>query len=165
MEPTDAWVPTISSRNEFASAVLWAAQQAQQSKARQLWWVDTDFADWPLSDPALLTVLTRWLRQPMRRLVLLAASYEQMPRRHARFVAWRRDWVHAIEPFVPPPEMAAGLPCVWVDDGALSIQVIERLHWRARCVVDNRVAGRWREHIGVVLQRSEPGFPANQLGL
>jgi len=165
MEPTDAPVPSITSRGEFAAAVRWAAQQAQQRSARQLWWVDTDFADWPLSDPALLADLTRWLRQPMRRLVLLAASYEQMPRRHARFVAWRRGWVHAVEAFVPPAELAASLPCVWVDDGALSLQVIERMRWRGRCGVDARAASRWREEIAVVLQRSEPDFSANQLGL
>ena len=79
-------------------------------------WVDTDFADWPLDDPALLQRLTDWLRLPQRQLVLLASDYDDLRRRRARFVACYRLWSHAISAFGPAEDDVAQLPCLLLAD-------------------------------------------------
>jgi hypothetical protein len=132
---------------------------------RRITWVDSSFASWPLDDPALLGPLIPWLRLPLRRLVLLAASYDGVPREHPRFNTWRRPWVHAIDAWQAPPEMAADLPSLLLDDGTV-VQLIDAEHWRGRAQVNLRVRPMWlQQQIDVVLQRAEPAFPVNTLGL
>jgi hypothetical protein len=109
--------------------------------------------------------LTAWLRLPQRRLALLAASFDEVPRRHPRFVAWRARWAHAVEGFAPPESDAADLPCVLVDDTAVGVQLIDRVHWRGRAERDPRSARLLRDSIDAVLQRSEASFSVNRVGL
>ena len=158
-------VPLIASRADFNAAVLWGVQAAVARPARVLWCVDHDFAEWPLGDPILLEALTRWLRWPQRRLVLLASSYADMPTRHPRFVRWRADWSHAVEAWAPPEELAAGLPCLLVDDGPVLVQLLDAQRWRGRATCSVRDAQVWRQRLDAVLQRSSPAFPLRQLGL
>ena len=105
------------------------------------------------------------MRLPQRRLVLLAAEFAAIPRRHPRFVAWRRDWAHAIDTLRAPEELAKGLPCALLDDRDLSVQLLDPVHWKGRAALDARTAHLLREQIDVVLQRSEVSFPVNTLGL
>lgn len=158
--------PPIGSRSEFAAAVRWALRTSVARGARRIVWVDRDFAEWPLNEPELHAELTDWLRLPQRRLVLLAAGYAELPRRHPRFVAWRRLWSHAVEPWSPADgSTASALPTLALDDGAVCVHLIDTLHWRGRAVVDSRAALLWREQIDAVLQRCESAFPVNALGL
>jgi hypothetical protein len=113
----------------------------------------------------VLTSLATWLRLPMRRLVLLAARYDTVPREHARFNAWRRPWVHAIEPWQAPAEMAAELPSLLLGDEGTTVHLIDAEHWRGRARVDGRGAHIWQQRLDVVLQRSERAFAVNTLGL
>jgi hypothetical protein len=163
--PAPAVPPPITSRADFAAAVLWGVQAAVARQARVLWWVDRNFADWPLSDASLLEQLTPWLRLPQRRLVLLASSYDDVPARHPRFVRWRADWSHAIEAWAPPEELATGLPCLLVDDGPVLVQLHDAQRWRGRASLEVRDALLWRQQLDVLLQRSAPAFPVRQLGL
>lgn len=157
--------PKITSRAEFTAAIAWGFEQAVAGGARRIVCVDPDFADWPLDDPALHERLTAWLRLPQRRLVLLAARFDEVPRRHPRFVAWRVHWSHAVEAFSPPESDAADLPCLLVDDTAISVQLVDRTHWRGRAERDARSARLVRDSIDAVLQRSEASFSVNRLGL
>jgi hypothetical protein len=157
--------PLIDTRASFTAALRWGFQAALAEPARRIVCCDALFADWPLDEPALLQALTRWLRLPQRQLVLLARSYEELPRRCPRFDAWRVDWSHAIEAWVAPDEMASDLPSVLVSGGSISVQLIDRMHWRGRAAVDARSAGQWRQELDVVLQRSERGYPPKALGL
>jgi len=158
-------VPTISSRSELQTALRWGFETAIAAGARRIIIVDAHFNDWPLDEPALHSQLTAWLRLPQRRLLLLAARYDELPRRHPRFVAWRALWAHAIETRAPAEDEAADLPTLLVDDGTTSVQLHDPLHWRGRSEVDARSAHQWRERIDVLLQRSEAAFPVNALGL
>jgi len=157
-------LPPITSRAEFGAAVVWGVQTAALRGARRLWFTDPDFADWPLDDPALLAHLTAWLRLPQRCLVLLAASYDDVGRCKPRFVAWRRDWAHAVEAW-SPQDLPADLPTWLLDDGTVSVAVADRVHWRGRCAIDPRQAHLRRQELDAVLQRSEAAFPVNKLGL
>jgi hypothetical protein len=156
--------PKINSRAAFAEAVQWGVATAVERGARRLWFTDPHFADWPLDDVTLLDTLTGWLRLPQRRLVLLAEGYDEVVRLKPRFVAWRRHWAHALEAWAPQ-DLPADLPTWLLDDGPVCVALADRVHWRGRCALDPSQAQRRRQEIDAVLQRSEPAFPVNQLGL
>lgn len=149
----------------WAQALLWGLQTAQSNQARTLWCIDPDFSTWPLDDAAWLAGLTALLRRPGRRVVMLAACWDGVPRRHPRFTAWRSDWVHALETRVPPPELVAGVPSVLLDDGALSVALLDPERLLGRASTEARTRWHWWERADAVLQRSEPGFPVTTLGL
>lgn len=157
--------PIIDSRTAFDAAVLWGFSTAMQQRARRIVCVDGDFATWPLDDPQLLQDLTAWLRAPQRRLVLLARSYDEVPRCCPRFTAWRSPWSHAIEAWVAPTELAADLPTLLLADSVAGVHLIDAVHWRGRASTDVRAISRWNQDIDAVLQRSERGFPVITLGL
>jgi hypothetical protein len=161
----NAEAPKIDTQAAFGAALLWGFETAIARGVRQISCVDADFAVWPLSDTALLQGLAGWLRQPQRRLVLLAAGYDAMPRRHARFGAWRRDWAHAIQAWQAPLELAADLPTVLLADTVLSVELLDGVHWRGVASQDARAARVLRERVDGVLQRSEPAYKVYTLGL
>jgi hypothetical protein len=158
-------VPTIRSLADLHAALAWGFAAAVDEGARRIICCDVDFALWPLDDEALLQSLTRWLHQPQRRLDFLARDFDEVPRRFARFMRWRRDWAHAIHYWQAPAELVGELRCVLVSDGQVSVQLLDAQHWRGRGQVDSRAAHLHRERIDVVLQRSELSFAVNILGL
>jgi hypothetical protein len=158
-------LPVIDSREAWAAALRWGFDTACSEGARCITCVDPGFEHWPLNDAALLQTLTTWARLPQRRLVLLAARFDEVPRRHPRFTAWRRDWAHVVQAFQSPPEFAAELPSVLLDDRLLSAQLLDADHWRGRAALDRRAHLLLQERVDVVLQRSEPAFAVTTLGL
>lgn len=95
-----------------------ALRRATAHPVRTMWWIDRGFQQWPLDDANLLEALNAWVRLPGRQLLLLAADFDEMPRRHPRFVAWRTPWSHVVrgrawDPALKPPPGAA----LWADDG------------------------------------------------
>ena len=161
--------PRIHSRESFAAALRWGFDTAFEQGARRIVCADSEWADWTLwNDPGLLQALAAWLRLPQRRLVLLARHYDTLERRSPRFNTWRADWMHAIEAWQPPEELAAELPTVMVSEGgdkAVSVQLIDAQHWRGRAELDTRRARLWCEELDVVLQRSERTWASRPLGL
>ena len=157
--------PVIDSPATFVAALHWGFAAAIERGARRIVAVDADFASWPLDDPALLERLGTWLRRPQRELVLVAATFDEMPRRHPRFVAWRQLRAHVIPGWQAPDDLDLPLPTLLLDDGPLLVRLIDPVHWRGRASLDARAARLQRDEIDALLQRSEPAFPANQLGL
>jgi hypothetical protein len=151
----------IDSRGAFVSAVHEAVELALARRARRMLWVDDDFADWPLDDPALLQRLTDWLRQ----LVLLANDYEDLRRRRARFVACYRLWSHAISAHGPAEDDAAQLPCLLLADRTLLVQLLDKTHWRGWTSNEPASLRAWQERTDALLQRSAPAFAVTTLGL
>lgn len=158
-------LPTIDSRDAFTHAVRWTLAESMARGARRILCVDPDFAEWPLDDPTLLQQLVDWLKTPRRTLVLVAASFDAMPRRHARFVAWRADWSHAVEAWSPAEGESMELPSAVVSDGMLALELMDSVHWRGRVSREPRTAMALRERVDAVLQRSVGAFPVNRLGL
>jgi hypothetical protein len=161
----NAPLPEIDSFKAWAEALRWGLETACSEGARCITCVDPSFEHWPLNDAALLQTLTTWARLPQRRLVLLAARFDEVPRRHPRFTAWRRDWAHVVQALQSPPEFAAELPSVLLDDRLLSAQLLDADHWRGRVALDRRAHLLLQERVDVVLQRSEPAFAVTTLGL
>ena len=157
--------PGIDSRDAFSAALRWGFDRAIVNGARCITCSDPTFEAWPLNDVALLQQLTTWLRLPQRRLVLLAASYDTVPRQLPRFTAWRRDWAHAIQALQPQAEFLADVPSLLIDDRHVSVHLSDPVHWRGRASEEARVRMLWQEKIDVVLQRSEAAFAVTTLGL
>ena len=159
--------PAIDSRAGFASAVRWGFDRAMREggRSRRIVCVDRDFTIWPLDTPPLLDALGAWLRGGPRQLVLLGAHFDEVPRRHPRFVAWRRHFTHVVFPYAAPEDVAATLPTLLLDDAGTMVRLIDPVHWRGRTSADERTARPWRDEIDALLQRSEAAFPAQSLGL
>jgi hypothetical protein len=164
-EAAGAAIPVIDSRAGFEAALRWGFEQAAARGARRIVCVDRDFVLWPLEDPALLDGLATWLRRPQRELVLLASTFDEVPRRLPRFTAWRRTWAHAVPGWQAPPDLDTALPTLLLDDSAVMVRLIDALHWRGRASLDAQAARPYRDEIDAVLQRCEPAFPATRLGL
>jgi hypothetical protein len=164
-ESTAVAPPAVDSRVGFQQAIAWGFKTAAEAGARQIVCVDPGFVDWPLNDPELFQVLTPWLRQPQRRLVLLAAHYDAMPRHFPRFELWRKNWSHAIEAWQPPPDMALEWPTLLVAAPLLTVHLIDRPSWRGRASLDPRAAQRHALQIDAVLQRCERAYAVDTLGL
>ena len=162
---TDAIGRRIDSRREFDAALHEVAGLARQRHVHRMVWVDEDFADWPLDDPALLACLSDWLRQPQRRLVLLARDFGDLQRRAARFVAWYRLWTHAVGACSPAEDSTGTLPSVAWAEVASMAHLSDRERWRGWISSDAATLRRWRDRIDALVQRSEPSFPATTLGL
>lgn len=154
---------TITGRSEVIAAWRTLLLQSLQEGVRELWCADVDFADWPLNEPALVEALVQWAR-PHRRLHLLAQHYDEMPRRHPRFVRWRRDFSHVVEAWCAEDLEPGRHPCLLVA-APRSIELLERGHWRAKVSEEAADAQRARERLDAILQRSAPGFAATTLGL
>lgn len=155
----------IESRAQFAAAVHEVLDQALTRRSRRMLWVDADFAEWPLDDPALLQRLTAWVQLPQRQLVLLAVRYDELGRRCARFVAWYRMWAHVASAFSPAVDDVADLPCALLADGAALVHLLDAQRWRGWATSDVSLQRLWRDRLDAVLQRSEQAFPATTLGL
>jgi len=157
--------PVIDSRAGFVAALRWGFAQAFARDARRIVCVDPDFADWPLGEPALLESMSQWLRRPQRQWLLLGAGFDEVPRRHPRFVSWRRSWSHAVFAWQAPEDSCASLPTLLLDDGPLLVHLVDRVHWRGRVGLDARESRPYRDETDAVLQRSTQTLPATQLGL
>jgi hypothetical protein len=163
---TPPTLPVIAGPEDFAPAVGWAIRTAITEGARTITAVDIAFGEnWPWDDAALRAALAGWLRLPQRRLVLLAAHYDEVPRTHPQFVQWRRDWAHAIAPFVAPEELAHMLPTAVFDDRRVSVVRLDAVQGRGRASLEPRTRLLWHEKVDALLQRSSPGFPVTTLGL
>jgi hypothetical protein len=167
MDGHDSALPqrVIDSRSGFIAAVHEALDRALAQRARRMLWADSDFAEWPLDDPALLQRLTDWLRLPQRQLVLLASDYELLRRRHARFVACYRMWSHVIAAFAPAEDDVAQLPCLLLADRTVLVQLLDKDHWRGWSSAEPASLRLAREQTEALLQRSESAFAVTTLGL
>lgn len=153
----------IDGRSAFTEAARQAIAHAAQSRERELCFVDPDFETWPLDDAQMLAALTAWARQPLRKLLLVAGSFDKVPRRFARFAEWRGTWAHVVEAQVTEIEPSQ-IPTLLLA-GPASLMLADRLRWRGHALSSDKEVADWREVVDVLMQRSEPGFGANTLGL
>lgn len=125
---------------------------------------DANFHDWPLGERAVVEALQAWARRG-RRFTMLACRYDEVIRRHARFVRWRGTWDHILNCRVSPAADPLDLPSAIWSPG----WVLQRLD-PLRCVgvsgVEPERRVLLRESLNEwVRSKSAPGFPATTLGL
>jgi len=154
----------IGSRAEFLDAIRSSCALAAHNGAREILIFDPTFADWPLNDPALVDSLTGWV-DSRRSLTVFAHSFDELARRHSRFVEWRRQWAHVVHCRSDPELEAEQVPTVLLAPGITCVRLLDRV--RHRGTMSNRPVDLTdcREIVDALLQRSVEAFPATTLGL
>ena len=157
-------VTLITSRSEFHAALRDAFAEAAQRGCQELWLCDNDFGDWPLGERAVIAHLEQWALS-RRRLILLARHFDEVARRHPRWVEWRRTWSHIVSCRANPEIETGGFPSILLATATVSVQLSNLEHHRGRMSHDKADEVRCKEQIDAVLQRSEETFPATTTGL
>lgn len=154
----------ITSRSEFHAAIRSAFAEAAAAGCRELWLCDTDYADWPLGERAVIASLTEWAASH-RRLTLLANHFDEVVRRHARWVEWRKSWAHLVHCRTNTELERDKMPTLLLAPGLVSVRLIDPVHHRG--VVSKEAADglRCRDIVDAVLQRSAEAFSATTTGL
>lgn len=160
-EPTRSLIDT---RAAFHDAVRVVFAEAARVGCREIWLIDDDFGDWPLSERAVIDDLTRWV-EAHRSFTVVARSFDEISRRHARWVTWRRQFSHVVHCRTNNDLEAGQMPTILLAPGLLSVRLFDRVNYRGTISRDAADAVQWREAIDAVLQRSEEAFPATTLGL
>ena len=154
----------IASRNDFHQALQHAFAHAADVDAREIWLSDPDFADWPLDEAGVLANLTRWAPGRQRRLVLLASNFDELARRHLRWLQWRRVWSHLVQCRGADIE-SAKLPTLLLLPGETCVRLVDRVHYRGGISGLPAELNLAREQLDAVLQRSAEALPVTTLGL
>ncbi|MET0332642.1 MAG: hypothetical protein ABW190_00105 [Rhizobacter sp.] len=154
----------ITSRTEFHEGLKEAFAFIADKGCREVIIADPNFADWPLSDRAVLESLTRWAYRH-RKLIILAESFDEFPRRHARWVEWRRQWSHVVECRAADTADVGQVTGLFLVPELITLRVLDPDHYRASLSFDPADALRARDGVEAVLQRSEEAFPVTTLGL
>lgn len=154
----------ITSRGEFHAGLRTAFAEAAAQGCREIWLCDIDFADWPLNEPELIENLTHWAKA-YRKLTLIAQHFDEFPRRHARWVAWRRTWSHIVECRANVEMEAGKIPTMLLAPGLMTVRLVDPVRYRGSVSHVPADAIHARELIDAVLQRSEEAFPVTSLGL
>lgn len=143
----------------IADALACAASEGWKT----LLWCDFNFEDWPLNTLEVHDALNQWAR-PGRRLVLLAVRYDDMVRRHPRFVNWRRRWDHLLDCRLGRAAVADDFPSALVGPRWF-LQRIDRQRSVHLCGQGAEQLFSLREALDQRIRESVPGFPASTLGL
>jgi hypothetical protein len=154
----------ITTRGEFHAALRAALKEVAEQGCREVWISDLDFADWPLSDADVLDSLTQWA-QGHRHLTVLAQHFDDVVRRHPRWVEWRRQWSHIVECRANTELEAAQVPTMLLAPGVLALRLVDPVRYRGSVSHQAGDLVRCRESLDAVLQRSVETFPVTTLGL
>lgn len=159
----------FSGRTEFQRLLAEVLAATGEQGWRELHAWDASFADWPLSEMSVLQALTIWAR-PGRQLHLLALQYDDVVRRHPRFVRWRRDYAHciiarAVEPDVRLQAAPESLLLATGAQGSLTLRLFDRHLWRGELTLDLADRVRNLEWFDAIAQRSSESFAPTTLGL
>lgn len=152
----------IEGRRDWLAALQAAVEEAALHE-RELCLVDANFENWPLDDARVLAGLVAFAKKPLRRVVIVAAQFDQLSIHHPQFTRWRRDWSHVIDCRQTDVEMSQ-VPTL-VLAGVRSVHLGAPAVWRGHVLRDEKERRDWRDVVDALLQRSEPGFAATTLGL
>lgn len=166
--PLPAPVPQLpagrfGSREAFQQMVRDALATAVREGWQEILVSDVSFHDWPLGERSVVESLQDWARGG-RRFTMLACSYDDVIRRHARFVRWRGTWDHIItcrrSPAADPLDIPSAL---WSPQWVMQRLDPERCVGVTGFEPERRVL--LRETLNEWLRKSAPSFPATTLGL
>lgn len=153
----------FSGATEFAGLVRLALATAAAQGWREIILSDGGFEDWPLGERAVAQSLHDWSSSG-RKLTMLARNYDEVIRRHARFVTWRRTWSHIVECRGNVSVSADDFPsALWSPGWVFQRLDLERCTGIAGPEAARRVA--LKERLDECLRRSSPAFAATTLGI
>jgi len=167
----DLSLGVFEGRQAFGVALCQAMAWALAQGCRDLRWMDATFVEWPLSELGFLSDLQAWAK-PGRRLLLLAAQFEDLRRCHPRFVQWRGRFSHCVQARAFDEDwrpLGHGAPeaLLWAQGhtAALGLRLLEKRHWRGVLSLSPIDALALREQTDASLQRSYESFASTTLGL
>ncbi len=154
----------FASREVFLQLVRDALATAARDGWQEIIVSDATFHDWPLGEKAVVESLQAWAHSG-RRFTMLARSYDEVVRRHARFVRWRGIWDHIITCRRSASADPLDIPSVlWSPHWVMHRLDPERCVGVTGGEPERRVLVR--ESLNEWLHgKSAPGFPASTLGL
>ncbi|PPE68887.1 hypothetical protein IS481_11555 [Caldimonas thermodepolymerans] len=154
----------FESRSQFQDELRAAFELAATQGAREIWLCDVDYADWPLGERAVVDSLARWAHSH-RRLRVLALHFDEIVRRHARWVNWRRDWAHIVECRSIENLRPEQVPRAWLAPGLHGVRLLDDRLYRG--VAENRAASMLRaaEALDELWHQGTDAFPVYTLGL
>ena len=151
-------------RRDFAAAWRFALTYLADRGGKEIYFCDSDYANWPLGERETIELLNRWAMSH-RRLVVLAAQFETLQRSHPRWVSWRRTWSHVVQCRQVADADITSIPTILLAPGVLSLQVHDPLHFRGRLAFTRPEEVRDWDELDAFLQRSHESFPVTNLGL
>jgi hypothetical protein len=147
----------------FAQLVRDALCKADAEGWPLMLWSDPNYLDWPLRERAVVESLQRWARGG-RRLVILAAQFDDIRRHHPRFVSWRNSWDHIIECRVCTSMDAGEVPsAIWGPNWVMRRLDLVRSTGIAGGEPQSRVL--LKEKLEECRRQGRPGFAVTTLGL
>lgn len=154
----------FNGREAFQQLVRDALATAAREGWREIILSDANFHDWPLGERAVVESLQEWAHSG-RRMTLLACTYDEVIRRHARLVRWRGTWDHILTCRVSPGADPLDIPsALWSPGWVMQRLDPERCSGVAGSEPERRVL--LRETLNEwVRSKSAPGFPSTTLGL
>lgn len=127
---------------------------------------DADFARWPLGERGVVEALAQSvLAHPKGRLVLLAARLDELPRRHPRWLAWRRDWTHRVSCWQAAEEDADQVRPMLLWPGRVGLRLLNEVTGAGVWSTEPATLQNWQADFDAILQRSTEGMPSTTLGL
>ena len=148
---------------EFAQLVRTAFAAAAEQGWQSMILCDNTFEDWPLGERAVIQSLQDWSKSG-RKLTMLAKSYNEVIRRHARFVSWRQTWSHIVDCRGNTAVAISDMPsALWSPGWVMQRVDSVRSAGFSGSEPFRRVA--LKEQIDACLRLSSPAFAATTLGL
>jgi hypothetical protein len=157
-------ISAVTSRAEFRDAVRACLGEAADSGAREIVMVDPTFADWPLNEAAVVATFARWVTSS-RSLTLMAHRFDELPRRHMRFVEWRRNWSHVVRCRFDEDLEEQQIPTLLLVPGLVCLRMVDNVDHRGTVSRKSIELVTGREAVDALLQRSTDTFPVTALGL
>jgi len=154
----------IDSRSGFQQALREVFAALPASSCREVLLCDEDFADWPLGEVAVVDALSRWINS-RRKLVVIARHFDEVQRRHPRWVQFRRQWAHAVDCQGAEAVDVRPLPVALLATGGCVLRLADAVHHRGRLSIEEVDIRLTREGIDAILQQSGPAFPPTTLGI
>ena len=154
----------FSGRDAFQQMVRDAIATAARDGWKEIVISDANFHDWPLGERAVVEALQDWAHGS-RRFTMLACSYDDVIRRHARFVRWRGTWDHILNCRRSPGADPLDIPsALWSPQWVM--QRLDPLRCVGVCGPEPERRVLLHENLAEWLQnKSSPAFAATTLGL
>ena len=153
----------FAGRIAFQQLVRDALARAARDAWPEIVLCDADFHDWPLGERAVTESLQEWSATG-RRCTLLARRYDEVVRRHARFVTWRQRWTHIVDARACASADPLELPsAIWSPGWVMQRLDPERCNGISGNEPERRLS--LRENLNEWLAKSSASFPSSTLGL
>ncbi|WP_354004942.1 hypothetical protein [Ramlibacter albus] len=161
--PTELPSRRFAGRVDFQQLVRDAFAAAAREGWREIILSDAYFADWPLGERAIAESLNAWAGSG-RRFTILAKKYDEVVRRHARFVTWRKTWSHIIEARAVPAAEPLELPsAIWTPAWVMERRDLEDC--AGFCGSEPQRRLELHQALKEWLLKSTPSFPSSTSGL